>query len=110
MNEKKHAAPISCRIRRAIVGPSPSAIMFRCGLGIRQKCSKCEGCTENLAAIWREAFSAGLEEGKKNPRYKIDENGKVHVLREPTPEEVKTLATLRCITERAFPGIYDEEE
>ena len=47
---------------------------------------------------------------KKNPRYKIDESGKVHVLREPTPEEVETQAALRCITERAFPGIYDEEE
>ena len=110
MDEKKHAPPISCRIRRAIVSPSPSAMCARCTLGLRRECSKCEGCTENVAEQWQESFMAGLEEGKKNPRYKIDESGKVHVLREPTPEEVEMMAALRCIVERAFPGIYDEED
>jgi hypothetical protein len=52
---------------------------------------------------------AGLEEGMKNPLFHTDEEGRIHV-RERTPEELEFLARCRAIVERAFPGIYDEED
>ena len=55
------------------------------------------------------AFERGLEEGKKNPLFWFDEEGNFHT-REYTPEELETLALCRAIVERAFPGIYDEED
>lgn len=107
---EKHAPPITCRIRRALVSPSPSAMFSSCTLGLRRRCSKCKGCTENIQEQTCLGFMAGLERGMKNPRFKIDENGEIHVLRETTPEEVEALARLRGIAERAFPGICDEED
>lgn len=108
MGNKKHAPPKWCRIRRAIVGASPSAIL-RCTLGLRSGCSKCKGCTENVGERIHEGFMAGLEEGMKNPLFHTDEEGRIHV-RERTPEELEFLARCRAIVERAFPGIYDEED
>lgn len=109
MENKKHAPPRWCRIRRALVGPSPSATLARCTLGLRHSCPKCKGCTENVPEAMLEGFTAGLEEGKKNPLFWFDENGKIHA-RERTPEEQEGLALCRAIVERAFPGIYNEED
>lgn len=108
MENKKHAPPSWCRIRRALVGGSPSAA-FRCTLGLSHGGSKCKGCTENVRERIHEGFMAGLEEGKKNPLFWTDEEGVIHV-REHTPEELEALARIRAIVERAFPGIYDEED
>ena len=106
---EKHAPPIRCRILRALIGGSPSAVVARCTLGLCHECPECNGCTENVQEVMHEGFLAGLEEGMKNPLFRIDEEGGIHV-REQTPEEQAALARCRGIVERAFPGIYDEED
>lgn len=106
---RKHSPPIECKIRRALLGGSPSAAMARCTLGLRHSCPKCKGCTENIAEQIAEGFEAGIEDGKKNPLFWFDEKGVVH-FREYTQEELEGLARCRAIVERAFPGIYDEED
>jgi hypothetical protein len=50
-----------------------------------------------------------MEEGKKNPLFWFDEKGSI-CFRKHTPDELMGLARCRAIVERAFPGIYDEED
>ena len=109
---KKHRPPRSCYIRRAVWGYSPSAAFSRCTLGIRSTCSKCSGCQANVAEQIQEGFQAGLEAGKKDPWFRIDERGNVTLLRELTPEEKKARATCKAIAGRvkAFYGIDNDEE
>jgi hypothetical protein len=80
----------------------------RCTLGLRNGCRHCAGCSENVPEQIAEGFKKGLEEGLKNPRWRIEADGTVTELRPATPEEERALERLRKITERAF-GIYHEE-
>ena len=103
-----HKPPKSCYIRRWLIGCSPSAMFSRCTLGLIRSCKHCAGCSENVPERIAEGLKAGIEEGIKNPRWRIEPDGTVTELRPATPEEQKMLNTCRRIAERAF-GAYDKE-
>jgi hypothetical protein len=56
------------------------------------------------------AFQQGLEEGMKDPLFRINEDGSVTQLRELTPEEENAMTWCHAIVARAFPGYFDDEE
>lgn len=77
--DKKHKVPPWCRIRLALVHPSPSVACAWCGLGLRRRTRRCEGCQENRAEAVLEGFQAGL---KAPPLFKVSEDGKsIQILR-----------------------------
>lgn len=61
----KHEAPRLCRIRRALFGASPSAILGRCTLGLRHGCRACKGCEHNVAEIMLEGFEEGTRRAQE---------------------------------------------
>lgn len=75
---KKHPPARSCRIRQKLVIASPSARLY-CGLGLRNRNpKKCEGCTENIAALWLEGFKDGMKIGASVPT--IQEQLQAHAM------------------------------
>jgi hypothetical protein len=70
---KTHKTPLVCIIRAKIVPKSPSALLFKCSLGLnRHAYTKCKGCENNIAekicrAI-KEGLEKGLKEGAKNAK------------------------------------------
>lgn len=63
--KNKHKPPLTCYLRRALVGGSPSAIFARCSLGLKHRCPKCKGCTANVVELWQENFDKGIKEDIK---------------------------------------------
>jgi len=59
----KHKAPLWCRIRRSIVGYSPSAVLAKCSLGLKNGCKGCKNCENNRRETIVENFQKGLSEG-----------------------------------------------
>jgi hypothetical protein len=57
--------PIICKITRAVVGYSPSAIFCKCTAGLKKEIPKCDGCERNIRCVTFEAFQRGLESGLK---------------------------------------------
>lgn len=55
-------------------------------------------------------FQRGLEEGKKNPLFRMTEDGHIMQVRELTQEEKYGVAMCRVMVARAFPGYFDDEE
>lgn len=96
--KKKHAPPLRCRIRSAIVTPSPSAIAW-CGLGLRRTTRSCEGCQENRGETAFEAFQAGMLAGQAYLE-KIRQDGKSEIF------ELKAidLSVLEQATEKEEPN------
>ena len=60
---KTHKMPIICKIRRVVIGCSPSVIFGRCSAGLKKKIPKCDGCERNMQSVAFEAFHRGLESG-----------------------------------------------
>ena len=108
INKPTHSPPKSCYIRRALVGASPSAIFSKCTLGLHNG-PKCKGCDANVSEKWELALRQGLEEGRRNPLFKVSAQGEVTILRELTPKESKAIQECGNIVARFF-GSYEEED
>lgn len=79
---------------------------LRKALGVRSPSAEiAKGC----AAV-ADDFKRGLDEGMKNPLFRISEDGRIMQVREMTPDELRGLAACREIVARAFPGYFDDEE
>lgn len=61
----KHEAPRLCRIRRALFGASPSAILGRCTFGLSHGCRACKGCEHNMAELMQEGFEEGTRRAQE---------------------------------------------
>lgn len=58
-----HKPPLLCRIRAKLIPPSPSVMLCKCALGLRNKTRKCPGCEANTGETICEAILAGFASG-----------------------------------------------
>ncbi len=67
-----HKPPRLCRIRAKLIPPSPSVMLCKCALGLRNKTRKCPGCEANTGETICEAilegFASGLGEFKEGAK------------------------------------------
>lgn len=67
MNMRKKP-PLRCRIARALIGESPSALMWRCGLGRMHAHAICARCPEWYPNKITQGFDAGIKAMKGHGR------------------------------------------
>ena len=60
---KKHKPPLSCRVRRFFISPSPSAIFCKCALGLHRRTRRCPGCEANTQEKIVDALLQGIRDG-----------------------------------------------
>lgn len=102
----KHEAPRRCRIRRALFGASPSAILGRCTLGLRHGCRACKGCDHNVAEAWQEGFAEGLGEEKESALEKLKEMDPPAVSLEFSAADLVALPDGTDLNGLVAPGVY----
>lgn len=60
--------PLRCRIACKLIGKSPSALMWKCGLGRRAASGKCARCPEWYPNMIMQGFEEGIKAMKGHGR------------------------------------------